>query len=219
MGDGGDIPDQLDLKTGRLQGPQGRFPARPRPFNKNVHRAHPIFHCFFGSLLGGQLGGKGGALSRAFKPLSSGTGPGDHISNRVRNRNDRIIKGGLNMDNPDGDIFLFFSFLNGLFYLFGHGSPRKLFFLLASQRSTRAFAGSSIGMGSLSAGWKGFSVPKPPVSTQIHQPLYAHGNFSPQISFHPAGTVHHLSNLGYLDFRQLIGLEVQWDLGFPQYLF
>jgi hypothetical protein len=30
----------------------------------------------------------------------------------------------LNMYNPDGNIFLFFSFLNGLFYLFGHDSPR-----------------------------------------------------------------------------------------------
>ena len=171
MGDGGDIPDQLDLKTCRLQGPQGRFPACSRTFNENVHGTHPVFHCFFGSLLSGQLGGKRGALSRTFKPLSSRTGPGDHVPNRVRNRDDRIIEGGLNMGNPDGDIFLFFSFLNGLFYLFGHDSPRKLFFLFAGQRSTRAFAGSGIGMGPLSAGRKGFSMSKPPVSPQIHQPL------------------------------------------------
>jgi hypothetical protein len=119
------------------------------------------------------------------------------------------------MDNPDGDIFLFFFFLNGLFYLFGHDSPRKLFFLFTGQRSTRPFAGSGIGMGSLSAGRKRFSMSQAPVGSRIHQPLDARGNFSSQVPFHPAGTVNRLSDLGDLGFRQLIGFGIQSDLGFP----
>ena len=100
MRNGGHIPDQFHLKAGGLQGPQGRFPPCSRAFNKYVHGAHAVFHSLFGRFLRRQLRGKGRAFPRSFKPLGPGTGPGHNVPNGVRNGDNGIVKGGLDVDNP-----------------------------------------------------------------------------------------------------------------------
>src|SRR5688572_33110317 len=79
VGDGGDVPDGLDLDPRRLQRPDGRLSAAPRPLHADVERAQAV-------VLGGGGGGgrrllrrEGGALARALEPERARAGPGHHV--------------------------------------------------------------------------------------------------------------------------------------------
>ncbi|VTR67553.1 hypothetical protein DESC_610136 [Desulfosarcina cetonica] len=55
--------------------------------------------------------------------MDAGAGPGDNIADRIGNRYDGVVKGGLNVNNPTGDVlsflFLGLGFSGHLFFLTG----------------------------------------------------------------------------------------------------
>jgi len=47
-------------------------------------------------------------------------------------------------------------------------------------------------------------MPKPPVAAQIHQPLYVHRHFTPQIAFNHIVVINQLTDLNNFLFRKFI---------------
>ena len=80
MGNGADIPNQVDAQTRGLQSPEGCFPARARPFDIDVHVTHAMFHGFPGRVLGRQLRRKGRAFPGPLETLDPRRRPGDHVA-------------------------------------------------------------------------------------------------------------------------------------------
>src|SRR2546425_13266812 len=64
VGDGGDVPDGLDLPPRGLQGRDGRLPAAPWPLAANVQRTQAAFLGCGGGRGGRLLGGEGRPLAR-----------------------------------------------------------------------------------------------------------------------------------------------------------
>ena len=54
------------------------------------------------------LRGKRSALSRALESLAPGAGPGHHVSNRIGDRDDRVVERGLDVRDGMRHVFLFF---------------------------------------------------------------------------------------------------------------
>src|SRR6266702_1157131 len=76
VGDGGDVPDGLDLHPRGLQGPDGRLPAASRPLDANVEGAQPALLGRGGGRGGRLLGGEGRPLARPRAPrVSSPSSP------------------------------------------------------------------------------------------------------------------------------------------------
>src|SRR5712691_3690247 len=95
VGDGGDVPDGLDLDPRGLEGPDGRLPAAPRPFDADVEGAEA-------ALLGGGGAGGGRLLGREGRPLAGAleaqgprAGPGDHVAFEVGDGHVGVVEGGV----------------------------------------------------------------------------------------------------------------------------
>jgi len=111
VGNGCDVFDQVDFQPRGLKGSQCGFPSCPRTFHINIDGSHAVFHCFLSCILRSHLGCKGSALSGPFEALGAGTGPGDHISFWVGDRDNGVIKRCLNMSNPCLDVLFYFLLL------------------------------------------------------------------------------------------------------------
>src|SRR3990172_1527867 len=69
---GGDVLNRSDSQSRGLQRRDGRFPARPGAFNPDFDLANAASHRGGGGALGGLLGRKGRAFSRALKAGAAG---------------------------------------------------------------------------------------------------------------------------------------------------
>src|SRR6185437_6891112 len=65
----------------------------------------------------GLLRGEWSAFARSAESQRTGTLPGEHIPGRVGDRNNRVVERGLNMDNPEWNVFAFL-LLEGLLLAF-----------------------------------------------------------------------------------------------------
>jgi hypothetical protein len=72
VGQGGDVSDQGDFKTGNLKGTDGSFTARTRPTDQNLNLAHTLLKGATTSGLSSRLGSKRGALSSALEAAGTG---------------------------------------------------------------------------------------------------------------------------------------------------
>jgi hypothetical protein len=59
-------------------------------------------------------------------------------------------------------------------------------------------------MGALTPYRETTAMPKPPVAAQIHQPLYVHRHFTPQIAFNHIVVINQLTDLNNFLFRKFI---------------
>ena len=215
MGDRSNIPDQLNLNPAACRARKAASRPAPGPFIKTSTVRIPCSMALLAAVLRGQLGGERGAFAGPLKPLGPRAGPGHHISNRIGNGNDGIIESGLDMGNARWGCFSFLFFFLWSFLLLWPWLPPMLFFLFAGQGSPRAFAGSGIGMGPLSRAREGISgAAAPDRSPNPSSRLILMEISRRRSPFHPTAAIHYLSDLGDLDFRQLIGFNVQRDLGF-----
>src|SRR5258707_14952213 len=65
VGDGGDVPDGLDLDPRGLEGPDGRLPAAPLPFHSDVEGSQAALPCRSGAVRCRPAARQGPALSVA----------------------------------------------------------------------------------------------------------------------------------------------------------
>jgi len=70
-----------------------------------------MFLSLAGAILCSHLGSKRSAFTGAFEALGTRGGPSHHITHRVGNGDNGIVKRCLNMGNAIGDILLLFFFL------------------------------------------------------------------------------------------------------------
>ena len=114
----GDVFDGFDRKAGGLQRGYGAFATATRTVHLNVYFLHAEFDSFFRCLLSSQLPGKRRALATALKTTRSRSGPTQCIAFGVGDGDRRIVKGRLDMGDPDGHAS---TCLASLWLRFGHG--------------------------------------------------------------------------------------------------
>lgn len=99
MGDRSHIFYQADVQSCQLERPQGRVSSGSRSPNKDLYRMHAMIHSFFCGTIGGLLCCKRGPLSGSPESHATRTRPGDDISLGVRNRDNGVVKGRVDVGN------------------------------------------------------------------------------------------------------------------------
>jgi hypothetical protein len=105
VGNWGNIFDQTDVETRRLKRSQRRLSPRAWTSDEDLNTSKSVIHRLFRCTIRCLLGGKRGPFAGAFETHASGTRPRDYIALIVRNRNNRIIEGRVNMNHTLSDIF------------------------------------------------------------------------------------------------------------------
>ena len=100
MWNGGNITYQFDTKTRLLQPAYRRVSTGTNPLDHDPCLLHPLSHGFLGRRRSGRLGRKGGSLSGTSEAAGARRRPGNNLSSQRRDRNDRVIETGLNMNDP-----------------------------------------------------------------------------------------------------------------------
>ena len=116
MRNGGHITDQADFQTRRLQRSQCRFSAGPRSLDIDLYSPDTMLPCLFHCVFRRHLRRKGGAFPGPLETLHSGRGPGDDIPAQIGNGYNGVVKSGLDMSDPLGDILFFLLLI--VFFLF-----------------------------------------------------------------------------------------------------
>ncbi len=107
MGQRCHIADSTDIKSCYLQGPYCCLPAGAGAFHLHLYLTHTMFHGLLGSFSHRVLGGKRCTLSGTLEPQTSGTAPGNHITQLIGNGNNCIVECRLNVDNTFRNILFF----------------------------------------------------------------------------------------------------------------
>src|SRR3984957_8775663 len=105
MRNGGDVLNGTDLKTGRLQRPDGGLPAGARSLDEDVDLAHAVLHGTARGGLGGLLGCVRGRLARTLEPDLPGGRPRDHVPDRVGDRDDGVVERRADVGVAMSDVF------------------------------------------------------------------------------------------------------------------
>src|SRR5438552_3489596 len=108
VGDGRRVLDGLDVEPVGLERPDGGLPSRPGPRHPHVHGTHAVLLGAIGAVGRGQLRREGGSLAGALEPYAPGRGPGQDATLLVRDRDDRVVEGGLHGRDRVRDVLLFF---------------------------------------------------------------------------------------------------------------
>ena len=99
-----DVLDRTDLQAGGLQGADRGLAAGAGTLDEDVNLLHAVLLGAPGGGLGGELGGVGGRLARALEADLAGGAPGDDGALRVRQRDDGVVEGGLDVGVTVGNV-------------------------------------------------------------------------------------------------------------------
>src|SRR5256886_14768393 len=101
-----DIGNGADLEAGGLQRPDGGLTARTRALHEHVDLLHAVLLRLAGGVLGGQLRGERGRLTRTLEADVTRRRPGDDIALRIGDRHDRVVERALDVRGAVGDVLL-----------------------------------------------------------------------------------------------------------------
>src|SRR6478736_4575264 len=104
--DGGDVGDGADFEAGRLERTDRLLPAGARTLHVDLDLAHAVLHRTLGGAVGRQGGGIGRALAGALEAGRAGRAPADDRAVEVRDRDDRVVERGLDVNMPLRDVLL-----------------------------------------------------------------------------------------------------------------
>ena len=159
----------------------------PGPETPNFHGAEPVFLHLVRRRQGRLLRGKGSALARAAESERARTRPGQHIAERIGERDNRVIEGGLNVHDTVRHNLLFL-LLQGFFFFvdfagafamkiparpFRLGLPSRLL-LVGDRPAARILPGTGVGVGTLAANRQTATVTEPPVGAHLDEPFDVH---------------------------------------------
>jgi hypothetical protein len=94
------VRDIGDTEAHVVQGPHGGFTARAGALDANFQVLQAVILSRLAGALGRHLGGKGRALARAAKARATGGRPGQGVTLPVCNRDNRIVKRGVDVGYP-----------------------------------------------------------------------------------------------------------------------
>src|SRR3954453_10045374 len=100
------VLDGADLEADRLQAPDGGLAAGAGTLHEHVDLAHAVLLGAARGGLGGHLRGERRRLAGALEPHLAGARPGDHVAQRVGDRDDRVVERALDVGVPVSDVLL-----------------------------------------------------------------------------------------------------------------
>src|SRR3954447_6159621 len=100
------VLDGADLEADRLQAPDGGLTAGAGTLHEHVDLTHAVLLRATRGRLGGHLRGERRRLARALEAHLAGARPGDHVAQRVRDRDDRVVERALDVGVPVSDVLL-----------------------------------------------------------------------------------------------------------------
>src|SRR6266496_5527867 len=102
-----DVLDSANFNTGGLQRTNRGLTAGSRSADAHFHAAYAVITRHVGGVAGGLLRSKWRAFARSAEAERARTLPGEHVAGLVRDRNDCVIEGRLNVHNSKRDVLAF----------------------------------------------------------------------------------------------------------------
>src|SRR5688500_17364769 len=102
----GDVLDAGDFEAGRLERADRGLAARARALHEDLDHLHALLDALAGGGIGGHLGGERRRLAGAPEAGHAGGLPRDHVALTVRERDDRVVEGRLDVRLADRDLLL-----------------------------------------------------------------------------------------------------------------
>src|SRR5688572_9752298 len=101
-----DVAHAGDLEAGGLQGADRGLAARARALDEDLDLLHALLDALARGRVGGHLRREGRRLAGALEAGAAGGLPRDHVALAVRERDDRVVEGRLDVRLADGDVLL-----------------------------------------------------------------------------------------------------------------
>src|SRR6185503_12390114 len=99
-------PDTEDLEAGGLERADRGLAPGARALDEDLDLLEAVLHALLRARVGGHLGGERRRLARALEAGRPGALPRDHVAVLVRERDDRVVEGRLDVRLADGDVLL-----------------------------------------------------------------------------------------------------------------
>src|SRR4249919_1103125 len=127
--DGRDVGDGADFQAGSLQRADGLLATGARTLHVDLDLAHAVLHRAARGAVSRQGRGIRGALAGALEAGDAGGAPADDRPVEVRDRDDRVVERGLDVDVPLGDVLLLPPALLDRLLAFRHAWSAPRYFL------------------------------------------------------------------------------------------
>src|SRR3954452_12127589 len=101
-----DVLDAGDLEAGGLKAADRGLAARARALHEDLALLHALLDALARGGVSRHLRGEGGRLARALEAGAAGGLPGDHVPVAIRERDDRVVEGRLDVRLADWDVLL-----------------------------------------------------------------------------------------------------------------
>ena len=168
-----------------------------------------------GGAVGGQRGGVRRALAGALEAGDAGRAPADHRAVEVRDRDDRVVEGRLDVDVPLGHVLLLpATLLDGpLPFRHALSSPSFTFLAPHADRLLRSAPLAGVGLGPLAADRQVASMTQTPVRADLDEALDVERHLAAQVALDLVASVDELAQAVDLLLGQIADAGVRVDVG------
>jgi hypothetical protein len=219
MWDGRDILDAPNLDASRFNSAQGSFSTCAYAPEVRIHHPKPGLIGHLRGILRRDLPRIRRVFLSSTKAYLPGRAPGYRIACRIREGDDNIIEGRLDIHTPLRRHFDFLS--NSTVFLCCCHITLKLFtwcFFLAGDGFTASFSGTGICPGTLPTHRQAQFMSDTPIAPNLNQTPDVHLHFRPKLPFYNVLVLYHGPNARHLIFRPLRNPFVGVYLRFGQHL-
>jgi hypothetical protein len=102
------VGDIADLEAAGVQGAHRGLAAGARPLDLHIEVLQTVFLGGLSGTLRRNLGGEGRALARPAETGPAGRGPAQGVTLAIRDGDDRVVEGRVNVRDPVGDVRVIF---------------------------------------------------------------------------------------------------------------
>src|SRR5438445_6110113 len=212
------ILDPGDLEARRGERADRGLSARTRALHEHIYPLEAVLLRRPGCLLGRELRGERRGLAGALEAHVPGARPAEGVPLLVRDRDDRVVEGGLDVRLPVQDVLLLAAL--GLLRLgLGHAvrAPLPLLLLrdllLAGDRLLRPLAGPGVRVGPLAADVKRPTVPDALVAPDLDLALDVLRDLPTEVTFDLEVPVDELADLEHFFLGEIANLGAALDRG------
>jgi len=206
----GDIDDAGHFETRCLKRSNGGFATGARSANLDIHPAKPMLLRQAARLIGGDLRSERGALSRSLKVNVPGAGPGNRVSGRIGDGDERIVERRTDVYDANRNILplLLLAFLDCL----SCHMVLLLRLLLAGNGLRLTLASSSVVASVLAVDGETAPMAETSVATDFHETTNIAVDFPSKISFDLELTVQNFAKVPDFGFGQIAHFLARVDV-------